>query len=128
MTTSDPRVGRQSNRPDAGVVLCRFDDIPDGSTKLFSFGRGFERFQMFILRRGDQLLSYANDCPHVHGPLDWKPGEFLTEDGDYIICAMHGAVFQLDDGLCVGGPCRGEHLDHVPVDVIDGAIVVSNPD
>ena len=125
--TLDPHARRQANRPKTGVVLGRFDDIPDGGTKLFSFGKGYERFQMFVLRRGDDVLSYANDCPHVHGPLDWKPGEFLTEDADYIICAMHGAVFQLDDGLCVGGPCRGDHLDSVPVEVVDGAVIVAEP-
>ena len=89
--TGGAQARRRAQRPCPGVVLGRLDDIPDGGTKLFSFGKGFERFQMFVLRRGDRLLSYANDCPHVHGPLDWRPGEFLTEDGEHIICAMHGA-------------------------------------
>ena len=34
-----------------------------------------------------------------------------------LICAVHGATFNQTDGLCVAGPCRGEHLRAVAVRV-----------
>ncbi|MSP51149.1 MAG: Rieske (2Fe-2S) protein [Alphaproteobacteria bacterium] len=122
----NPLQAREVNRPQPGHILCRIDDIADGGTKTFHFGKGFEQYRMFILRRGAELFSYANDCPHVHGPLDWKPGEFLTEDDQFIICAMHGAIFRIDDGRCVAGPCHGHYLSAVPVKVVDGTVVVTD--
>ncbi len=120
----NPLEAREVNRPQPGHVLCQLAEIPDGETKAFNFGKGFEQYKMFVLRRGEALFSYANNCPHVHGPLDWRPGEFLTEDNEFIICAMHGAIFRIEDGRCVAGPCHGHYLSAVPVAVVDGRIVV----
>ncbi len=43
----------------------------------------------------------------VESPLNWTPDRFLDLERKQIICATHGAVFCIDDGLCVGGPCKG---------------------
>ena len=62
---------------------------------------------------------------HPSGPalcrLDYAPGKFLLKN-DTLICAVHGATFNQADGLCVAGPCRGEHLRAVAVRVDDGEI------
>lgn len=60
-------------------------------------------------------LAWRNRCPHQGRRLDYAPGRFLLDRGQ-LVCAAHGAVFRLDDGLCVGGPCRGEHLAKIALE------------
>jgi nitrite reductase/ring-hydroxylating ferredoxin subunit len=39
------------------------------------------------------------------------------------MCSWHGALFEIDGGACVGGPCSGSRLRPWPVTVVAGAIV-----
>jgi nitrite reductase/ring-hydroxylating ferredoxin subunit len=56
--------------------------------------------------------------------LDWIEGQFLNLEGTRIMCATHGAEFQIKDGLCVRGPCRGDVLTKVACTIEDGVIIV----
>lgn len=40
--------------------------------------------------------------------------KFLFTDAGDIICAGHGAVFDVTDGRCQGGPGRGQPLKAFP--------------
>jgi nitrite reductase/ring-hydroxylating ferredoxin subunit len=72
--------------------------------------------QSLILRRhGEHLQAWLNICPHAGRRLDWAPGKFLVDQGR-LVCAAHGASFELEQGLCVAGPCKGASL--VPVAVV----------
>jgi nitrite reductase/ring-hydroxylating ferredoxin subunit len=93
-------------------------DIPPGTAKALEPG-------LFAIGMIDRVMIYLNACPHLGVPLDWLPGRFLSADGQKIICAMHGAEFRLEDGLCLRGPCRGEALTAVPYEVRDGRIWIS---
>ena len=79
------------------------------------------------MRRGDQVFAYQNFCMHVGHPLNWQPDRFLTKDKSAIICASHGAMYEIDSGNCFAGPCRGKALRRVDVDVRDGVIYVTGP-
>jgi nitrite reductase/ring-hydroxylating ferredoxin subunit len=94
----------------AGPFLCRLADIPDGGGKGFWFGEDTGRFGLFLIRRGEAVLAYANSCPHRGTPLDWQPDRFLDRDGRHILCANHGALFRIADGFCLSGPCAGARL------------------
>ena len=76
------------------------------------------------IRQGDAVHVYVNSCPHIGTPLDWTPNRFLSADGKRIICATHGAEFEIADGLCVRGPCKGDRLESVNVEIRDGMITV----
>lgn len=104
--------------------LCRLDEIPDGGATAVELPRpvdGSEPDSLILLRRGDLVSAYRNICPHAGRRLDYAPGKFLLKGGT-LICAVHGASFARDDGLCVAGPCRGEHLHAVAVRVADGMV------
>lgn len=60
------------------------------------------------------LQAWLNCCPHQGRRLDYVPGKFLIHK-EQLVCAAHGASFELSEGLCVGGPCRGEHLTRVEI-------------
>ncbi len=103
----------------AGRVLCRLDDIEDGQAKGFTLGQGLAAREIFVVRQGARALGYVNSCPHLGTPLDWQGDRFIALDSGLLMCATHGALFQIADGFCVDGPCVGESLEPVPV-VVDG--------
>jgi nitrite reductase/ring-hydroxylating ferredoxin subunit len=102
--------------------LCALADIPDGGGKGFWFGQDTERFGLFLIRRGDEIHAYENSCPHRFTPLDWLPDRFLDRDGTHILCATHGALFRIEDGFCVSGPCVGDRLRRVALVRRDGLL------
>ncbi len=104
-------------------ALCRIDDIPDGGSKGFSPPPGGFT-GLFAVRQGDEVHVYVNSCPHIGTPLDWMPDRFLSADGSHIICATHGAEFRITDGECVYGPCKGDRLEAVMIQINDGTVFV----
>lgn len=108
-----------------GRRLCRLDEIPDpGSVRVDLIFRG-EAVQAMVIRRGGKVRAYVNSCPHVGAPLDLTKGQFLDFERTHILCANHGALFRIEDGHCLSGPCKGKDLAPVPVEVRDGYIVAS---
>jgi nitrite reductase/ring-hydroxylating ferredoxin subunit len=103
--------------------LCDVDDIPDGGAK--GFGPPAGGFTgLFGVRRGGDVFVYVNSCPHIGVPLDWAPDRFMTADGARIVCATHGAEFGIADGVCVRGPCLGDRLEAVMIEIKDGVVLV----
>ena len=44
--------------------------------------------------------------------------------GRRLICSNHGALFRVEDGLCIFGPCHTRSLARVPIRVAEGMIVL----
>jgi mutator protein MutT len=63
----------------------------------------------------DGARAYRNVCPHVPIPLDRGGEPLMTEEG-FLACRNHGALFAVEDGFCVAGPCAGESLERVAVE------------
>jgi nitrite reductase/ring-hydroxylating ferredoxin subunit len=104
-------------------ALCRVDDIADGASKGFPPAPGGFT-GLFAVRQGEAVHVYANACPHIGTPLDWTPDRFLSHDGSRIVCATHGAEFRITDGECLRGPCFGDRLEPVMIQIKDGTIYV----
>jgi nitrite reductase/ring-hydroxylating ferredoxin subunit len=77
---------------------------------------------LILYRDGDTVRAWLNICPHAGRRLDWAPGQFLKSKEGLLVCAAHGASFELAQGDCVAGPCRGDRLRAVPVEVRDGSV------
>jgi nitrite reductase/ring-hydroxylating ferredoxin subunit len=101
----------------ARQVLCKLDEIEDGQAKSFTFGEGADEREIFVVREDDQVFGYVNSCPHLGTPLNWDGDRFISDDSGLILCATHGALFEIEDGECVSGPCAGQSLEAVPVSV-----------
>lgn len=112
-------------RPASGTVLCALDEIPSPGSKGFRFREGEALFAGFVVRQGETLVGYVDSCPHAGWPLAGFAGRYLTRENDYILCAGHGALFKIEGGACVAGPCPGEALTPWPVAIRDGQIVVA---
>ena len=105
-------------------AICRLDELEDPGSRGMTVSYGGQLHDIFIVRQGKQVFGYLNSCPHTGGPLDWVPDQFLNLGKDYIQCATHDALFQMHDGECVAGPCRGDSLAAVPVSVEAGVVVM----
>lgn len=103
-----------------GSPLCRLDDIPDGGAIAVDIDSSTGGFNLILLRRGGQVFAYHNECPHAGRRLDWAPGKFLLKDGA-VICAAHGATFDIPTGAVIAGPCRNG-LVAMPLRVHDGVV------
>jgi len=64
---------------------------------------------------------------HVGHPLNWAPDAFLTRDRANILCASHGAMYEIESGLCIAGPCIGKTLHPVKAWVSGGNVIVRGP-
>jgi nitrite reductase/ring-hydroxylating ferredoxin subunit len=109
----------------AGIALGPLDLIADGAARNYVLEIGERRFHGFVVRQGNDVRGYVDRCPHMGVPLAQVLDGYLTADGGLIQCAWHGALFRIDDGLCVGGPCTGASLREWPVTVCDGGIVTA---
>ena len=104
--------------------LCSSNDVPEGTAKGFDT----EHHKLVIVRRNNVVFAYTNHCPHIGVPLNWAPDIFLDSDNDFIQCATHGALFLMDTGECVSGPCVGQSLQTVTLEEKEGRIYLITRD
>ena len=105
-----------------GVPLCSLETIPEPGARNFVLQIGEAFFHGFVVRKDGAVRGYVDRCPHMGVPLAHELDRYLTSTGDLIMCGWHGALFRIEDGKCVGGPCVGDSLRAWPVEVRDGMI------
>ncbi len=109
------------------LLLCRLDDIPDGDSAGFAVTHPDGRRRgVLAVRRAGNVFAYVNSCPHSRAPLDLIPGRFLSFDKTFILCSSHGALFCIEDGYCVEGPCAGKSLAPLKAVVEDGCVFLAD--
>jgi nitrite reductase/ring-hydroxylating ferredoxin subunit len=89
--------------------LCSLDELQDMQPVTVEARVEGEPESLILLRSGDRVSVFLNVCPHAGRRLDWAPGKFLMEGGR-LVCAAHGASFDMPSGACVAGPCKGQSL------------------
>jgi len=111
---------------DVERVICPLHELADPGTKGFTMGSGDWPLRGFVVRRGGVVRAYVNHCPHAGFPLNWESDGFLAPDASLLLCVMHGALFEIDTGHCVAGPCEGSALRALPVHVRDGYVLLDD--
>jgi nitrite reductase/ring-hydroxylating ferredoxin subunit len=91
-------------------LLCTGAELADDSSRGFDI----DGQKLLAVRRAGQVYIYLNRCPHRGVGLEWPPDRFLDPSNSLIQCATHGALFLIEDGECVAGPCAGQSLTRVP--------------
>jgi nitrite reductase/ring-hydroxylating ferredoxin subunit len=109
----------------AGISLGPLDQIADGAARNYVLQIGANRFHGFVVRKGEQVFGYVDRCPHAGLPLAQQLDQYLTPDGGLIACSWHEAIFTVEEGTCVGGPCVGAKLSPWPVTVSEGRVVTA---
>ncbi|MBX3445493.1 MAG: Rieske (2Fe-2S) protein [Parvibaculaceae bacterium] len=114
--------GRAEESAVTGPEICALDDLDDPGARGFTLDEGKSRRDIFLVRKEGAVFAYLNRCPHANQKLDARPGRFLTQDETQIICGGHAALFRIEDGLCTSGPCAGQRLEPIVVEVADGVV------
>ena len=103
--------------------LCAVEDIAEPGSKGFN---STPKGAVFAVRFDGQIYVYANACPHLSINLEWHEDQFLDQEDRMIQCCMHGALFRIEDGLCVFGPCEGDALTAIPHKVENGDLYLAD--
>ena len=104
-------------------LLCASDDLAErGQAVVFDVLSYRQPARAFALRFDGRVVAYLNRCVHVPAEMDWQPGEFLDADREFIICSMHGAIYEPATGRCAGGPCGRGRLSTLEVTERDGEV------
>ena len=98
--------------------LCHIDDLQNNEAKGFKV----EGKSIFAVKKDDSIHVYLNACPHLGINLEFRPNEFLDMDKTFIQCANLGALFEIVSGNCVMGPCTGQSLERIEVNIESGFI------
>jgi nitrite reductase/ring-hydroxylating ferredoxin subunit len=114
------------NNDAAQVLLARLEQIEDGGFAEAEAVLDGDAESLILHRDGGAVRAWLNVCPHAGRRLDWAPGKFLRSNG-LLVCAAHGAGFELAEGQCVAGPCRGDRLRAVAIELRDGAVYLAPP-
>ncbi|QDG51667.1 Rieske (2Fe-2S) protein [Persicimonas caeni] len=92
----------------------------NGDAQSFDYTDAFGRpAKGLLLRWAGELRAFRNLCPHWSMPLDADTGEFFDANKSALLCKMHGARFDPANGECIMGPCEGDRLEALQVEVSD---------
>ena len=104
--------------PAGALPLCASAELEEaGKACVFDVMLWRRPARAFALRFEGRVVAYLNRCAHVPTEMDSQPGEFLDADRRFILCSMHGAVYEPTSGRCIAGPCAGQRL--MAVDVVE---------
>ena len=104
--------------------IAMTEEIPEREARAFDTMTGDT---IFITQRDGAFFAYQNVCPHLQTELEFLENHFLDREGEYIECATHGALFNVETGECISGPCLGESLEKVNITVhSDGGIYIQD--
>jgi nitrite reductase/ring-hydroxylating ferredoxin subunit len=105
-------------------AICEINSIPDDDSHAIELNHS----SLFAIKKHKKIFIYINRCPHMHVPLNWEPNKFLNNSGDLIQCSTHGALFSIETGECLQGPCLGLNLQTIVYEVKDGKIYIEESD
>ncbi len=113
---------------EATVVVSKKKLSVDPSTIDFQVKINGQIIKGFVVRKGQHYFAYQNLCKHLPVTLDLNDNSFFNHDKTLLQCQMHGAIYEIETGLCVGGPCEGAKLRPLPFIENSDRLVISFPD
>jgi len=103
-------------------LVCTLEDLKKSGCYSWEMDLNKSPVQYFLIYHENKVHSYLNRCPHTGVNLDWTTNQFLDNSNKFIQCATHGALFSIENGLCLRGPCIGDRLVITENEVIKGNI------
>ena len=104
------------------IWLCSLQDVPEGAATGVRVDTPAGQRDLILVRHNEDCLAYLNSCPHTGVSLDWQPGQFLDSSGKWLQCSTHGALFRMEDGLCIYGPCVNRFLTALQTEIVEGQV------
>jgi nitrite reductase/ring-hydroxylating ferredoxin subunit len=99
-------------------LLCKTTDIEDPGSKSFDVKIKRRSESIFVVHKNGEFFAYRNQCPHTGASLEWQENQFLDRDNELIQCATHDALFIINSGECIAGPCVGDKLQPLALSIL----------
>jgi len=106
------------------LKITRAEDVPEGGTVKFHFTHKGKPAEGFLARFQGKLVAYENRCQHLPLRLDFPDANLFNHDGTQFICQNHNAIYEPLTGLCVRGPCEGQSLRALEIEILAGEVWV----
>jgi nitrite reductase/ring-hydroxylating ferredoxin subunit len=109
------------------IPACRRSELAQGQACVVALptqANGLPQEAIVVVDQRGAVRAYINRCQHLPIPLDGGSRQFFTEDGRFLICGTHGALYRIDDGICVAGPCDGRALEALALEFEADAVFV----
>lgn len=100
--------------------------LREGTSKAYTLNINDKILNLFVVHYHGKFYAYENHCPHTGIDLNWQADQFLDITGQRIQCATHGALFRINDGLCEWGPCLGQRLRPLTIDVHNDELILTH--
>ena len=108
---------------DRDNLICHRSEFEQSQCLAFRYrASNGEVIDAIVIDNGDTIVAFKNSCPHQQVQLSWEQDDWYNADGDKLFCIFHGALFQMYDGLCVRGPCLGQSLQSVSIEMDGDAV------
>ncbi len=104
------------------LKIAPVGELKNHQSKKFMIQRADRQTEAFLIQKDGRHYAYLNLCRHWTVGLDFDGNEFFSEDGEWLVCKNHGAVYNPVTGGCEGGPCGGAPLYRVPLVEKEGFI------
>jgi nitrite reductase/ring-hydroxylating ferredoxin subunit len=108
--------------------LCHTSDIEDPGSHGFELNFHGAPLDVFVVHSNASFRAYVNSCPHTGVNLEWQENQFLDLDRAFIHCSTHDALFEIDNGLCIAGPCINQSLQALDLLIENDILVLDLPD
>lgn len=95
--------------------VCVSHEVADPGCHEFELKIDDKMITGFVVHWQGQWFGYENHCPHTGASLNWQPNQFFDPEQEYLMCGLHGALFQPQNGFCVHGPCAGQSLSRLVI-------------
>lgn len=106
----------------ASIPLTDFEQSP---VIHFTYTDPFDNQRAGIaIRHRGRFFAFRNLCPHWSTPLGDAGDDIVDPATGELICNTHGARFEPTTGDCVIGPCMGQSLQQLDVQVDDDRVVI----
>ncbi len=102
--------------------LCRIASLTEHQANLIPLSN---KEDIIVIKIKDDIIAFENCCPHAKAPLNLGHEKIDSFDGSYLMCTVHGALFDKKSGRCVRGPCKGMHLNKINVEVNCGNLILA---
>ena len=103
-------------------AVCTIDELSETAASIIDLGKR----QIIALKREGKVYLYHNRCPHMGSLLNSRDSEIMVDNGRYLICTMHFAMFESDTGQCVAGPCPGATLSRISYELNGDNIMINS--
>ena len=102
----------------------RIEDVPNHGAIVIDIWPNGELISIILARKNAEVYGYINRCPHAGWPLENFNGSFIFTPNFDLVCAAHGAIFDVTNGHCLGGPGQSRPLQKYPITIKDGLIII----